>query len=117
MEMLLLPERFASCRLRLPRPLPVAFSAVRDGLRDGDADALVDAVGPVIESIDNLPARLALGKAVLALEAQGRCHPDVSAVALENLAGSAHSVLVFAAFVAALGADAGMRNTASRLTA
>ncbi|MGH8995949.1 MAG: SEC-C metal-binding domain-containing protein [Acidimicrobiales bacterium] len=117
MEVLLLPEHYESCRLALPRPLPVAFARLRDAIRAADGDAIADALAPAVELVDTPEVRFSLGQAILALEEQGRCTAEVCAIALDDLAGSSHSALTMAALLSTLTEQAGVQKVPSRMTA
>ena len=117
MEVLLLPAHHESGRLTLPRPLPATLATMRDAMRDADPDAIADALAPAVELVDTPAVRLSLGKAILALEAQGRCTAEVCAIALNDLAGPSHSALAMAALFATLAEQAGVHEVLSRMTA
>jgi len=118
MEVLLLPEHHESCRLALPRPLPAVLATLRDAMAAADTDAIADALALAVELVDTPAARFSLGRAVLALEAQGRRTPEVCAIALDDLAGSSHhSALVMAALFSTLAGHGAVPEHLTRMTA
>ncbi|MHB8594375.1 MAG: hypothetical protein ACYDB3_08615 [Acidimicrobiales bacterium] len=117
LEVLMLPERHESCRLELPRPLPTTFAGLRDAMSAADTDAIADALVSAVELVDTPAIRYSLGRAVLALEAQGGCSPEICAIALDDLAGSNHSALALTALIATLAEAARANNPPVAMTA
>lgn len=115
-EALDLPAAHTSCQLRLPQALTPTLERLRAALADRDPDRVADELPGALAEVDGPPARAALARAVLALEAQGRCRPEVAAAALDDLAADGASAVVLSSLLASLGApDARPRRRARPL--
>ena len=109
LDVLDLPDVEEACRLVVLAPRPASVLRLGAALRRGDTDAVADELPVALREIDRPSARASVADGVLELEAAGRVRPAVAEAALADLAEGRPSLLLMAALLSGLAAEAGIR--------
>jgi hypothetical protein len=108
-DVLDLPETEEACRLVVSAPRPAPVLRLGEALRRGGPDAVADELPAALAAADCPAARARVARGVLAAEAAGRVRPAVAEVAVGDLAREGKSLLLTAALLSGLSAEAGVR--------
>jgi hypothetical protein len=109
LDVLDLPDAEEACRLVVLAPRPASVLRLGAALRRGDTGAVADELPVALREIDRPSARASVADGVLEAEAAGRVRPAVAEAALADLAEGRPSLLLMAALLSGLAAEAGIR--------